>query len=71
MKKSGAPVADELENGPPHQSVRYFETRGGDGTKAGADVLKDIKVGEFDLKPPKYNRAIIGSQGWPASLVTR
>ena len=53
MKKSGAPVADQLEMARLSDSVRYFETRAEIGTKAGSDVLKDIKVGEFDLKPPK------------------
>jgi hypothetical protein len=53
MKRSGAPVADELEMARLSDSVRYFETRAQIGTSAGSDVLKDIKVGEFDLKPPK------------------
>jgi hypothetical protein len=53
MKKSGASVADDLEMARLSDSVRYFETRAEIGTKAGSDVLKDIKVGEFDLKPPK------------------
>jgi hypothetical protein len=53
MKKSGASAADELEMARLTDSVRYFETRAEIGTKGGADVLKDIKVGEFDLKPPK------------------
>jgi hypothetical protein len=51
MKKSGAPVADELEMARLTDSVRYFETRAEIGARAGADVLKDIKVGEFSLKP--------------------
>ena len=53
MKKSGAPVADDLEMARLSESVRYFEVKAEVGTKAGEQVLKDIKVGEFDLKPPK------------------
>ena len=53
MKKRGEAVADDLELARLGDNVRYFETRAEIGTKAGKDVLKDIKVGEFDMKPPQ------------------
>lgn len=53
MKRSGARVADDLEMARLTDSVRYFEARAEIGTRRGADVLKDIKVSEFDLRPPR------------------